>query len=290
MMMSSDTQHPALGTRHPRARRAFTLVELMVVVGIILLLVTLTVPAIGPMMASNEESQAVSTINGLLTAAQATAQATGVPVAVRFERAYKVNDRGIMVDLAGRDTTDPAFSGPVWLDHQRARILTFAAFKDVSFRHDPQSKVYSLPRGFWVAPSYAIVTGSDAPFASLAHSAVFWQTAGGSAVKPPVAYNRLETFFVVVGSNGELTRFTAGNNVYADQTQPYIDANNRVLPRYIDVSPKDDSARGVLLYDRKKWESLPAEDSGARLDFLRTSARVLFINRATAIVVEGAQS
>lgn len=274
---------PGLALRARKPSRAFTLVELMVVVGIIIILVSLTAPAVGPMLASNEESQAVSTINGLLTAAQAAAQATGLPVAIRFERAFKVNDRGLMVDILGQDRMNAAFQGPVWLDYQRARILSFAPLKDVAFRHDTESKVYTLPRGFWVAPSDAL------NLASLAKADLLYSPpAIGTAPSPPVTYDRIETFFVVIGANGELTRFESGQNRYADFTQPYIESGTNYLrARY--VKHPMDSARGLLLYDRKKWDSLSVTDGETRRAFLKSSARGLFINRATAAVVEGAQ-
>ncbi|MBP7933089.1 MAG: prepilin-type N-terminal cleavage/methylation domain-containing protein [Phycisphaerae bacterium] len=281
-MMKSSFQRSAIGGQGSAMRGGFTLIELMVVVGIIVLLVSLTGPAIGPMLSSNEESQAVSTINGLLTAAQATAQATGLPVAIRFERAYKVNDHGLMVDVAGQDRTNSGFQGVVWLDHQRARILTYAPLKDAAFRHDPQSKVFNLPRGFWVAPSSAL------SLVSLAGSKLSYIPAALGAPSPPVPYNSIETFFVVIGSNGELTRFKASDNSYADMTQPYIEAGTGYIwARY--VTHPMESARSLLLYDRKKWESIPSEDSQARVAFLRDSARVLFVNRATGTLVEGAQ-
>jgi len=265
----------------------------MVVVGIIIILVSLTAPAVGPMLASNDESQAASTVSGLLTAAQTSAQATGLPVAIRFERAYKVDDRGMMVDVQGRLTTNSAFSGPVWLDYQRARIVNFATTKQVVFRWTPQSKVYSLPRNFWVAPAAAVSPGATKAFTANSLLAgvdypagTRYQPVDGTHVKPPYAFDLLDTFYVVIGADGELTRFPASDNGYFDQTQPYIVGTDTRTPY---VGHPDESARGLLVYDRKKWDSLPANDNGARLDFLRTTGRVLFINRATAAVVEGAQ-
>ena len=56
---------------------AFSLVEMMVVVGIIVVLVSITMPAIGPMMSSNKEAQVLNTLSGLLINAQATATQIG---------------------------------------------------------------------------------------------------------------------------------------------------------------------------------------------------------------------
>ena len=264
-------------------QRAFTLIELMVVASIIILVAAVAIPAIGPMMASNQMSEAVGTLNGLLTTAQTAAVAKGTPVGIRIERAFEIGPHGHMRKPGGV---------PIWLDHQQARIVDFAGGRDtqVAFTHDPNSKVHVLPKRAWLAPGYGLV-------ASLAEGDLIHDPHDIDEVA--VNYNRFETFYIVFNKDGELIRFPWDYIYYADRTQRYpkdIDGDgdlDSVSPR---VDHPDNSARSVLVYERKKWDGINPNDpgsqgqpGGARYDFLRQEARVLNINRATGSITGSSQ-
>ena len=96
-------------------RRAFTLTELMVVVSLIIVMTTLSVPAIQVYLEGREKDMAVQTFAGAVANAQAQAKANFTTTVVRVERAFRTDDAGRMIkDGAGR---------PFWLDHQRIQIL-----------------------------------------------------------------------------------------------------------------------------------------------------------------------
>ena len=277
-----------LRPRAGRGRSGYTLIEMMVVIGIIVLVVAVTMPAIGPMLSSNQQMQAVNMVNGMLTTAQTLALARGTPVAIRFERAFKTNERGMMVDVNGYTTLTKPGGGhlePVWLDHQRVRILDFAGYADVAFRQDPESKVYTLPKSAWVAPAYAM-NPNTTEFDALDLSDTNLRYDPGLTPDVAAPFNRLDSFFIVFNEQGELTHFPASNNYYADRTQMSM-SGTKVWPAYV-PSP-DDSARGLIVYDRQVYESIAPNDGQARLNFLRDKARTVYINRVTGEIVEEAQ-
>ena len=71
-------------------RRGVTLVELLVVVGIMVLLATIAIPAFRPLTEGRGTREAVRAINVFFNSAQNRAAQTGRPVGVMFERGIKV--------------------------------------------------------------------------------------------------------------------------------------------------------------------------------------------------------
>lgn len=70
--------------RNPRGPRAFTLVELLVVIALIAMLVTFTMPTIASVLASNDMNSAQQMVEQQLTLARQTAIARNRRVEVRF--------------------------------------------------------------------------------------------------------------------------------------------------------------------------------------------------------------
>jgi hypothetical protein len=270
----------------------------MVVVGIIVLLVSVTLPAVGPMMASSKEAQVFNTLGSLLVNAQATTSQTGTCVALRVERAFKADDRGFMLDAAGRsrllgpapyDTTHPV----VWLDHQQVRFVTLGSDNQQVLSQLKDTKVYDLPNTVWIAPDYSLATGWPTSL-GLPNWAALTATAGNFAESnvqctplynsvPYATFNRLETFYIVFNPSGNLVQYPAGNIVYADASQQYLDGNN--LPISPRIAHPDSSARSVFIYDRNAWNELAPTDSAGRAQLLARS-RSVNINRVTGCVVE----
>jgi len=267
--------------------RAFTLVELMVVVGIIGVLVSVSLPAIGPMLASNEEAQMLNTLDGLLTNAQATTRQLRTSVALRVERAFKTNDLGLMVDAVGRTTLDPAFTQPVWLDYQQVRLVTLMGGRNQVFSQAKDTKVYELPRDFWLAPDYALRT--DWPSGIPANASPGNLSDNGLRIPQKIiatggqaaAFNRIENFYIVFNPAGDLVCYPAGNLVYADQTQQYVAGTVLTSPW---ITHPDPSARAVVLYDRRQWNEIPPTNGADRTNLLKAS-RPVNINRTTGTIV-----
>jgi prepilin-type N-terminal cleavage/methylation domain-containing protein len=282
---------------------AFTLVELMVVIGIIGLLLAITVPAIGPLLASNSMSEAQNTINGLLTTAQVQAEANATPVAIRIERAFATGPKNINGTTYEVMDTIPGSPPQTkqWLDYQQARFVIFASrqvpagagFKNQIFEQIPSSKVVTLPKGAWLAPDYSLQPGTDFSAANLAEATLLWQPTNlnGSPNLNAVPYNRFETFYIVFNKLGELSRYPATNIVYKDHTQAYP---NPAFPATPPVPPAldpivdhpDDSARGLLIYDREAYNRFAPTDAQGRLTYLQREARPVFLNKSMGSVVE----
>ncbi len=288
-----STQYSALSTQHLGARRAFTLIELMVVVGIIVLIVSIAVPSVGPMMASNESAQVANTLNGLFIKAQALAIGNGTPVAVRIERAYKTYKwrtdpnapEGLSYELMDTSTTP---GDATWLDYQQARILTFASTKESVFRAEDPA-VTPLPKGVWLAPDY--VLDKDVSIADSDQH--IRQNQPQTSPIHAVRINAIETFLVVFNQRGELVRFPYDYAYYRDRSQCYPAGTTLVAPPDIQhgvkvssSGPTFGSALGLLSYNREAYNQIGNNDSVGRKAFFQTNSRSLFINRFMGSVVE----
>ncbi|NLX15147.1 MAG: prepilin-type N-terminal cleavage/methylation domain-containing protein [Phycisphaerales bacterium] len=250
-------------------RRGITLVELMVVIGIIALVAALALPAFGPMMQSKREAEFVNSLNGLFAMAQVSALGKRSHVALRFERAFEtVEDTGLMIS-AGREAN--------WLDHQQARFLDFATSKEYAFIHDPESKVHALPPNVWVAPGDFAERNLDDDSTDMWYE----PTLNNNTVR----YSPFDTFYIVFNSNGELTRKPADQCRYRDRTQAYPAAGDRIVQPMVDY-PGRPTVTSLVLYDRRAFGQVAAT-SDARKDFLRQYGRPIYLNRYNAAAVEG---
>jgi len=277
----SDFSLQPSASRRP-SRPAFTLVELLVVIGIIILVLAIAVPAVGPMLASNEQAALVNTINGMLVKAQA--RASNERSGLRLERAYATNDQGLMVDRDG-DTPDDgaAFDGPIWLDHQQVRIVTYNPHgNDFAFRQAKGTEPFPLPEGAWVAPSYVL---DPAIMPSLAEDDLTYRYDPGVSWRE---LNRMDTFYVMFENGGELISAPGSLNTYLDARQ-HEDALVRVFsgnPTDPNGSVWPPSTLSLLVYDRSEFNEIDPDDSVGRRAYLAANARPIYINRATGALIE----
>jgi len=273
--------------------RAFTLMEMMVVVGVIAILVAMSVPALGPILASNHQSEVLNTLNGVLTAAQTAAQANGTEVALRVERAYKTDKYGEMVDANGRHPHESGFQGPFWLPYQQIRYVilgtTTAVTGGAAFRRLPDSKVTKLPEGAWIAPDYAtnsLYLNTNAPEYFDPNYLVNDYRPRDDGYPDVVNYNATESFYVVFSPAGSVTQFGTDRLVYRDESQRDADGTPLYVPYPHTTNRRFASARGFIVYDRKRYESV--NPSGrVRRDFLAAEGRPVFISRFLGSIVEG---
>ena len=241
-------------------RRGFTLVELLVVISLIILLSTLSVPAVHTYLASRQNAVAIQAFSRTVTNAQVLARANFTTTAVRVERAFRTDEAGRMVkDAAGQ---------PIWLDHQQMRILAVGLRQtrdpipkeELAFRQLQDMGTASLPDTAWLAP--------DDGLTRLATGNTVWQ--------PPIAdvaaIDTLDTFYIVFNRRGELTRLPANRLVYLDETQ------DNAFVGY----PRPSSA-GAITYNREQFEKSGRDPHWIQLGIS------LYVDQRTGSVIGGEQ-
>lgn len=260
------------------ARSAFTLIELLVVIGIIILLIGIAAPAVGPAMTSNYRMQTLNALNSSLVNAQTFALANTTDVAIRVERAVRLDGYG---RVANR-------SNPELLDHQQIRFVLMnkaAGVAKPGFRYIKDSKITALPSSIWLAPTnfYTNDGNSSNDFAPGA----FYQptTSAGTLYDPDkngaAGYHPFDNFYIVFSPNGLLKIWRVADQLwYIDDTQQFENEQPPLL-----LHPQD-SAPGVLMYERKKLANAPNSLPGL-FQFLRTNGQSLYVNRFLGTTVEG---
>ena len=207
-------------------KRAFTLIELMIVLTIIALAASLAAPAISSVVFSRQQTKAVETFDSLLTVAHGAALSNFTRTALRIERAFETDEEERMVK--------DGVGNPKWLPHQQARLLVFGNRRPGfeipgerwSYRQLADTGTTPLPRLVWLAPDYALFPSSEAN--------QNWQ---------PAAISRLDTFYVAFSRQGELMSLASDGIVYLDETQGGLFIHH-----------PDPSARAAVAYDRQALE------------------------------------
>ena len=100
-------------------KSGMTLVELMIVTGIILMLVVISIPVVKPMLASRKQADAAQTLSIYLNSARIRASETGRDCGVMFERYTDINTRGTAFPyndsclIVRQVETPPAYTGSI---------------------------------------------------------------------------------------------------------------------------------------------------------------------------------
>lgn len=137
------------------ARRAFTLIELIVVIGIMVLLAGLAVPAYNAMLKGNDLSQAETMMAGYIASARFTAMNSGYVTALVF---YE-------------DPTVPDRTAVIMLRKSLKQPYIYSQYKDYLFEPRPNQRVDYLPRGIRVAAMTGYSdTNTDAIFGDTSDS------------------------------------------------------------------------------------------------------------------------
>lgn len=227
-------------------RSAFTLIELLVVVAAAAILGLYAGSAVQSVARNGAEMQAQQILHSSVVTASSLSTCYGAPVALRIERACKLDANGLMrKDAAGQ---------PLWKDHQQISLLV-SGFKQDSFpvfgytgksrggsaetldetrtfRRVKSTPVLDLPSLVWLAGETA---GKNED----------WQPSNANAAR----FNRFETFYIVFNYRGELT-VEQKRLLYLDETQPYEYMGESVYPV---VDHPDRSARAVTMYAREHY-------------------------------------
>jgi len=284
--------------RSPRSpRRAFTVIELAVVIGIIVLLVALAVPAFNSMSAESRHTSAVQSINGILTRAHIAAIGERSMMAVRFapaawdldETAEGAADRNRQVAVTYRYVTSveqPNDPNQVYYDER--------------FVRREESQPIRLPSDVWVAPAEGLLAGTVVGGSDSWADFVLGGDAGVFHLDPSANDDFLnaDDFLVVfdphTGLMGGGRPTTYGLRAYdprpgyqtesAGQWQG-AGANPPWNPEF-----KRFAFTGLVIYPREPFAALPADADGEeRQDVLRRIGRAYYVNRHSGVLVAGQQ-
>lgn len=224
-------------------KRAFTLIELMVVIAIIIIIIAVAGIFIPGLLRSSEQSQTIKSIEMAVTTSQANSETYRSSCGLRIERAYKTDLDGFMIKNNGI---------PVWQDYQQIKFVAFGIKQSSSpffgyfgsqvsippfgdnldetktYRKLKNSPTIKLPKNFWVGNQ-----SLDKP----------WQPSNPEAV-PIIPF---ETCYVIFNYKGEITS-VKNWLYYLDETQPYGD-------KYPIVEHPDVSSKSLIVYDRIKYNA-----------------------------------
>lgn len=291
--------------------RGFSLVEILVVIGIISLLVAIAVPAIGPSLNTSQQTQMIQQLTGAITIAQARAVHQG-GYAIRIERAFVTNAQGFMLDAQGQpsliynagtsswvyNTMFRPNQAPVWLNYQQIRFLRPSRVGN--FYEPTTDEVIRLPANVWLAPDYALMNSTPLPVGytnppfpfdlGYFNAAAAWKVS--AAAPESTRLNPFDTFCIVFDQRGQVVELRTYGFAQGDRYQ-YQDQTQMLATGYQPQIPYPyNSARGVILYDRKRFEDLgTATDSNPLTNikraFLLREGRPFFVNRCLGSLVEG---
>ena len=291
-------------------RSAFTLVELLVVIGVIGLVLAIAVPSVTTMQAQLDRTATIQGIDSALMRAKYSAAAEGAYVALRFlpsAWAGPSDEDGLSTD---RDPRRMLIQAYTWTTTDGSFDPTEV---DLVERFEPRSDFEEvlLPANYWVAPMEASLDPDMMSGAEQALAESIVEGGLGSFQANPyqgTADSRVviaDDFLVVFDSDGELVPgpridLNDANHTLRGNQQRY--APYRIYgyvpgdtddPGWRDVDGNDNPyARfnfgGVALYNREAYVNRFAlnRDAGDRVDFLATEGERQMIHPRSAVLKE----
>jgi prepilin-type N-terminal cleavage/methylation domain-containing protein len=190
------------------ARRGFTLIELMVVIGIIVILLGITVFAVAAMAKDSKQSSAVNAVQSALGKARALAMQRGEPVLIAF--LPHVDE-----DYEHPHIVYAAYSGQSYINDT-------GTFRQLVDRFIPLTglETDSLPRGIKVAAPWYAVGDAASDQVWIAASSIVAIANNGEVPGAIVA--------VMFDADGSVIT----ENARSDSTRIFLDVNNDGMQQY----------------------------------------------------------
>jgi type II secretory pathway pseudopilin PulG len=241
-------------TRRPRSR-AFTLIELLAVIGIIILLVGITIPAIKSLSKSNDQSQSVNLVRSMISTARAIAISQHRPVGVVFFEesptySLPVNSNRTAMQLFIEDYNQVSVvAGTRYVYYSTAREYLPAGVKLASLSDAGSFVEAGDPTS--TSPARAILFDANGQLL-LRGGLCSWLTNGGTAGQYPKAYG---DWNFIGYSTGNLPNGQPGNSY---------------------------SSPGFFLFSKAEYDAQPAASKAA---WLKKNASVIIVNSNTGGVL-----
>jgi len=279
---------------------AFTVVELAVVIGIIVLLIALAVPAFNSMSAQSRHASAVQSINGILTRTHIAAVGERAMMAVRFGPAAWDLDQTAEGAADKNRQTAVTYRYVTSVEQPNNPSLVYY---DERFVRREESQPVRLPSDVWVAPGEGLVTQNmhgytnfGADFVLRGNVGEFYLEALDQSGAVNAEFYNADDFLVVFDPH---TGLMGGGRPTAYGLRAY-DPVNKVESagnwRGPNANPPWDpefnrfAFTGLVIYPREQFAALPADADGQeRQELLRRIGRAYYVNRHSGVLVTGEQ-
>lgn len=259
---------------------AFTLVELLVVIGIIALLAGIMIPVVSTLTKGNSQKQAVNTISAYISAARTRAIAEGRQVGVVFfEDLQNANQTAIQICV------------------ERNTKLTSGGVEFTSF-DAADTRIEYLPRGIRVATlnDGASVGWANNTSPSNKTRVIIFDAQGQLVLRNGLC---VEEYAAGTYRAGTILRATGDspkdiylslqdNNASALTNTAYW----RIVPWHFDADYTDElrqsygtSAPGIFVFDYNEFNNSGASNDTDRATWLQQNADILVINANTGAVI-----
>ena len=284
--MTAQSHNPA---RRPR-QKAFTLVEMLVVIAIVVLTLGITLPTIMSLLTSSSEGQARSAISALLGTARALAVERQTYTLVHFQMGTKwegnqyVSDGQCWAAVLMYDKRERIYNEPddEWIDPNP----THGQFIPVE-GYPPRL----VPGGFAVGEVSARWVGGSMHFGDGSEGAI-GDELEATEVEPRWDFTAFNVVFAPDGSVSELVPDTDGNllppDIQTDDCFLFTDADHENIWRTNGVTVDEEGVRMMVLFAYKAIKNLNAGDYDnvlSRAGYLQNQGSILYVNPYTGQLI-----
>lgn len=261
-MRKNDVRQFVDRPRRRRMFRAFTLIELAVVMAIILIVATLALPALGTLLTGPSIASTKNVVQGIFAAAQARAAVSQNYVGVRFQqasdgRSYAVMLRPARAGEPGFDNGCPDYTDTDGDQLGDCNFLTFVADEDMEPNTLPEGmELAGLNVSSAAAPDNELSTNIED---ATTFTVVF--SSEGRIIRKQVHVSQRQDNGAIKDSVFNLTANTSGGYGLllpdVEDTAPLAsltdtDPDSNLNPANNDIANSELSERGFLVYERQK--------------------------------------